>query len=279
MTPEAIAAAFRAACLAEIHALKPGNVHVHAEGHGMTVADFEASAEAAASHIAAAGTGVGARILNAVSATRERVGQNTNLGIVLLAAPLAAAAENARAGDLREAVTSVLAALAREDAALCFQAIALANPGGLGTVPEHDVRGKARITLLEAMRMAADRDRIAYQYATGFADIFETGMSAILAPTTIPADLPAIAERVYWHFLIRIPDSHIARKYGAARAEEIRVRAEDLDCRLPAAAAGERARMLLAFDAELKAEDVNPGTTADITVATVFAQVLQRNLA
>ena len=45
---DAIAAAYRDACLAELVALKPGNVHVFAAGHDMTMADFEASAQASA---------------------------------------------------------------------------------------------------------------------------------------------------------------------------------------------------------------------------------------
>ena len=39
---------FLAACRAELDALKPGNVHVHAGGHGMEVAQFEAAPPAAA---------------------------------------------------------------------------------------------------------------------------------------------------------------------------------------------------------------------------------------
>ncbi len=94
MTPRAgTLAAFGAACRAELQALKPGNVHVHAPGHGMTVEDFERSAEAAAPWVAAPGLGVGERVLRAVESTRAACGQNTNLGILLLAAPLAAAAE------------------------------------------------------------------------------------------------------------------------------------------------------------------------------------------
>ena len=102
-----IAEAYIAACLLELDALKPGNVHRHAEGHGMTVADFERSAEVSAPALARTGASVGSRVLEAVEATRAAVGQNTNLGIVLLAAPLAAAAER-REPDLRVALARVL---------------------------------------------------------------------------------------------------------------------------------------------------------------------------
>ena len=270
MSPDAIAAAFRAACHAELQALKPGNVHIHAAGHGMTIADFEASAAVAAPHIAEPGARVGTRILGAVAATREAVGQNTNLGIVLLAAPLAAAAERGaeagpRGAGLKSALQIVLAGLDREDAALCFKAIALANPGGLGEAAEHDVRGGASVTLLEAMRAAASRDRVAYQYASGYADIFDTGLP-------IAADMPEAAAAIYWRFLTTIPDSHIARKYGLGRAESVRSLAQSVDA--AGRDADSRASLLLDLDARLKADGINPGTSADLTVASLFAHHL-----
>jgi triphosphoribosyl-dephospho-CoA synthase len=273
---EAIAAAFRAACMAELRALKPGNVHIHASGHGMTVADFEASAEAAAPYIAASGVSVGGRIFSAVQATRARVRQNTNLGIVLLCAPLAAAAEMVPSnGDLRSALRDVLAALTVDDAALCFKAIELAAPAGLGSVPEHDVHASPTVTLLEAMRAAAHRDRIAHQYATDFADIFESGLSCAREAAEAGGDAASIAERVYWRFLTQIPDSHIARKYGLPRAEAVRAQASALDARLACAADEAAARALfLAFDAELKGAAINPGATADLTVTTMFVYSL-----
>src|SRR5262249_31547453 len=89
---EAIAAAFTAACHDELDARKPANVHVFAAGHRMTASDFVRSAEAAAGPLARSSARVGARILDAVEATLAAVGTNTNLGIILLCAPLAAAA-------------------------------------------------------------------------------------------------------------------------------------------------------------------------------------------
>lgn len=89
----AIAEAFIAACRDEIEAPKPGNVHIFADGHGMTVPDFLRSAEAAAPALSNPSLLVGARILAAVEATFAAAGMNTNLGIILLCAPLAAAAE------------------------------------------------------------------------------------------------------------------------------------------------------------------------------------------
>jgi triphosphoribosyl-dephospho-CoA synthase len=270
-----IAAAFLAACRDEIEAPKPGNVHVFADGHRMTAGQFLRSAEAASGRLCAPGTHVGARILGAVEATAAAVGTNTNLGIVLLCAPLAAAAERA-SGDLRAALPQVLDELEVADAALAYRAIALAAPGGLGRVAQHDVHEPATVTLKEAMQAAAQRDRIARQYVTAFSDVFEVG-EPLLAASLIRAPERAWATvGLYFAFLAAFPDTHIVRKHGPALAEEVRLRARVFADRL---AAGERTaafrESLLAWDAELKARGINPGTAADLTVATLFAHRLR----
>src|SRR6476619_216225 len=75
---EAVAAefagSFRASCLDELEAPKPGNVHVFASGHRMTAAEFVRSAEVAAAPLALPGARVGNRIRDAVEATLTLVG-------------------------------------------------------------------------------------------------------------------------------------------------------------------------------------------------------------
>src|SRR5262249_53407824 len=171
---ERIAAAFRASCRDELDAPKPGNVHVLSPAGRKTPKDFLLSAEAAAAPLTVPHAPVGRRILAAVEATRAAVGSNTNLGIILLCAPLAAAAERELA-DLHEAVARVLRALDVADAELSFRAIVAAAPGGLGRAERHDVFEPASVTLRQAMAEAADRDRIARQYASDFDDVFTLG--------------------------------------------------------------------------------------------------------
>ncbi|MEM7192580.1 MAG: triphosphoribosyl-dephospho-CoA synthase, partial [Pseudomonadota bacterium] len=110
LTASAIATAFQGACLAELDALKPGNVHRFGndQSNANGVADFEASAAAAAPIMGMDGLTVGERIEKAVAATREVVEHNTNLGIVLLAAPLAQAAFKGAGNDLPHSVIKVL---------------------------------------------------------------------------------------------------------------------------------------------------------------------------
>lgn len=276
LDPEAIAAAYLAACRAELEALKPGNVHSYAAGHGMTPADFLRSAEASAPALVDPAAAVGERVRGAIWATHRAVGANTNLGIVLLAAPLAAAAAAPGAGDLRAGLGRVLGALDRDDAEAVFAAIRLAAPGGLGRVDEHDVRAPATVTLLEAMRAAAGRDLVARQYANGYAEVFDLGVPRLRAGRARHPDLRWATVAAYLGFLSAFPDSHVVRRHGPEVAESVRLRACDLDRAFDGAEDLERLRpRLLALDRELKRQGVNPGTSADLTVASLLALGLE----
>ncbi|WP_454916477.1 triphosphoribosyl-dephospho-CoA synthase [Xanthobacter sediminis] len=270
--PRHAAACFLAACRAELQALKPGNVHVFAPGHGMETRHFEQAAEAAAAVIAAPGIGVGARILQAVEAALAVAGCNTNLGIVLLSAPLIAAALAPHPEGLRAALARVLDHLTVADAEAAFRAIAAANPGGLGSSDTADVHAPARIDLKAAMGLAAGHDRIARQYVTGFKDVFDIGMPALSADPCTPRGV----EAAYLALLCAFPDSHIARKFGAETAEGVRDEAEGVRSTVARAADTERHTILAQFDASLKARGLNPGTTADLTVASILAALLAR---
>jgi triphosphoribosyl-dephospho-CoA synthase len=275
----AIAAAFVAACRDELAAPKPGNVHVFADGHWMSVDDFMRSADAAVGPLTESGARVGQRFLGAVAATRTAVGSNTNLGIILLCTPLAAAAEIATT-DLRAVLADVLENLDIADANLAFQAIALAAPGGLGHAERHDVRAPATVTLSQAMAEAAGRDRIAHQFSTGFADIFDHGLNRLDAAVRRWPDPKWATLAVYLGFLAAFPDSHIARKYGAVAAEDVRRTGQEFEIRLQASDdPTDLLADLLAWDRDLKASGLNPGTTADLTVATLFAARLNEHLA
>ena len=271
-----VAQAYCAACLAELDALKPGNVHRFASGHGMDIADFERSAQVSAEPIARSGARIGARIRNAISATQAAVRVNTNLGIVLLCAPLAAAAA-LEGDDLRAALAGALNGLDLADADDTFAAIAQANPGGLGHAPSHDVNAPARVTLREAMAAAAGRDRIARQYDSNFEDIFTLGLTSLALARARPLGPQWATLAVYLTYLAAFPDTHISRKFGPLVAQAVQSEAAPWPARL--AGAGDPAKLvapLLEFDASLKARGLNPGTSADLTVATLFAETLAK---
>lgn len=269
--------AFLGACLAELQAIKAGNVHVHATSHDMDVAQFEAAAEAAAPHISNSDLRVGERIRLAVEASLAAAGCNTNLGILLLCAPLAAAAEVTTATvNLRTRLSLILTTLDRRDAADVYRAIAHANPGGLGTVEAEDVSATPAVTLLQSMEIAKNRDRIANAYVTTFADIFDFALPRLDAARREERSEENAIASLHLSLLAKFPDSHIARKFGADRAEEIRAAAEVLRPRVFPLTSRDARDRLLAFDAALKADRVNPGTTADFVVASLFADTIIR---
>jgi triphosphoribosyl-dephospho-CoA synthase len=276
VSPDALRDAFVAACETELRALKPGNVHVYADGHGMTVDDFRASAVAAAEPLCRPGLSVGARIEAAITATRRIVDCNTNLGIVLLAAPLMVAAEQAEPGGFRRTLSETLAQLTVSDASLAYAAIRLADPGGLGRAEAQDVSGEPTVTLRAAMGLAAERDRVARQYVTDFADIFAIGVAGLTAAEQRGTPLDAATSDIYLQFLAAFPDSHIARKFGASVAEAVRAEAAVLAAS-PAGVADKRQRMkaLLDFDLSLKCRGINPGTAADLTVASLLVRGIE----
>lgn len=265
-----LAHAFEEACMAELQAIKPGNVHVFADGHGMVVADFVRSAQAAAPAIARSGLDVGQRILAAIEATWAVVNCNTNLGIVLLAAPLI------QAVSCRSSLQGVLAGLTREDAVDAYRAIRRAAPGGLGESRRHDVRETPRVTLLEAMREAEDKDRIARQYARNYEDVMDFGVPRYREAMARWDNDSWALTAVYLGFLARFPDTHLMRKSGAEVAhavmrEAARHEALFMACENPKTYLGE----LLRLDARLKAQGLNPGTSADLTVASRLVASLQ----
>ena len=264
--------AFLRACELDVAVRKPGNVSLASPGHGMTAAQFIASAHAAAGPLFATGARVGQRVDAAVTASWAAAGCNTNLGIVLLCAPIAAAAERVATQNLRQALDAVLADLNVDDAAAAFRAITLAQPGGLGDAPAEDVRRPPSMGLREAMALAASRDSIARQYANGFADLFD-----IALPQRPAGELThGAVQRVYLSLLARLPDSHIVRKHGEALAQTVMSAAQRWQEQAEVGAVLDESPAFAAWDDELKAAAINPGTTADLTVAALLLAALQQ---
>jgi triphosphoribosyl-dephospho-CoA synthase len=276
---QAVAEAVEFACLTEIGVMKPGNVSIHGDGQGKTAGDFIRSARAIAPELSRPGIRVGERILNAVRSTRRKVDCNTNLGIVLLCAPLAhAALALPRGQSLRRSLRATLRDLDRHDTQWCFEAIRIARPGGLGVVQQHDVAEKEpRIGLLQAMAAAAVHDRIARQYVTDFDDVFEVAVPHLQAESGRLQSWEQATMTTYLYLLGKIPDTHIQREFDRHVANSVSRRAKQLYVKL-VASQEEKDRLfshLSEFDKELKRKGINPGTTADLTVAALMVLHLQ----
>jgi triphosphoribosyl-dephospho-CoA synthase len=265
------------ACELELRAYKPGNVSLHSEGHDMTVEDFRRSARASAPYLTDPVASLGQKIFRAVEATRDAVGCNTNLGIVLLAAPLIQAfmTPDPR-NSLRDAVKTILLNTTLDDAEWVYRAIRLAQPGGLGEAPEQDVSDAPEVTLLETMQLAASRDSIARQYANYFADVFHMAVPLYHAQLSRWEDEEWAAVAVFVGIISRYTDSHIERKFGAECSRQISNRMTEVG-RVLFASPLPRINLdvLKEVDLDFKSRGINPGTTADLTVATLLAARLE----
>jgi triphosphoribosyl-dephospho-CoA synthase len=267
----------RAACVFEATARKPGNVHPQFSFPDLTYQDFVASAHIVAPILAqTAQLGVGRAIFEAVSATQARVGRNTNLGIVLLLAPLAAVPDQVHLG---RGIGDVLASLSRVDSDYVYEAIRLAQPGGMGEVAEQDLSEPPTATLLDVMRLAADRDLIARQYVENFSIVLEKGMLYLARVEDFRQHWEPAIVGLHLELLSQYPDSLIRRKCGLEIAEEASLRAAAV---LKAARPGTRNAQieLNRFDRWLRTggNRRNPGTTADLVAAALFAALREEAL-
>ena len=272
-----VAAAAQLACLLEASAPKPWNVSPFASFRDTTYEDFLASAAAIGPALAAAGErSLGATIRTAIEATARWAPSNTNLGLVLLLAPLARAA--LRPGDqpLRAQLAATLADTTVADARDTYVAIRSVAPGGLGRASEQDVAGTPTATLRDAMALARDRDAIAREYATDFETTFEIGAPGLRRALFDGLVWREAVVEVYLALLATSPDTHIARKLGTDAAVIVQRRA-----RAVLTAGGVRTMAgrdaTAALDRELRdeANTLNPGATADLTGAAIYVVLLE----
>jgi triphosphoribosyl-dephospho-CoA synthase len=258
------------ACVLEATARKPGNVHRYRDFEDLHFLDFLLSATAITDPLdRAPELGVGATVLAAVESTRQVVSTNTNLGMILLLAPLAAVPRDV---DLAQGVALVLAGTTVDDARQVFRAILLAAPGGLGRASVQDVRGEPSVTLREAMSLAADRDLVARQYASGFHEVLLEAAPVLRIALDRGQPLETAIITTFLEILSRHPDSLIVRKRGIETASEVTRRAaEVLTAGWPDRREGQA--RCDAFDSWLRdeANRLNPGTTADLVTAALFA--------
>ena len=170
----------------------------------------------------------------------------------------------------------MLAGLTVEDAKEAYAAIRQANPGGIGEVPRHGVDAEPAITLLEAMKAAEGHDRIAWNYSHDFADIFDLGLARFREAAKSGWPTPFATTSIYLGFLSTIPDTLIERKFGHAQALEVQAEAKALAGKLNDNANPTTVEPKLKdFDRSLKARGLNPGTSADLTVATLLTASFQ----
>jgi triphosphoribosyl-dephospho-CoA synthase len=280
-----IAAAAQLACLLEASAPKPGNVSPGRHFADTRYEDFLASAAAIGPAFAgAAACPVGMTVRAAIEATSRWARSNTNLGMVLLLAPLARAAfdlastpgaGSLSAERLRDALRQVLDTTTVEDARNVYAAIRRAQPGGLGHADVQDVSSEPTMTLLDVMRLAADRDSVAREYATAFAITFDFAVPALERARTGGLAWDAAVVETFLMVLAARPDTHIARRAGAELASAVSARARGV-LNAGGVRTHEGREALQEMDSALRTDShtASPGTTADLTAAAIFVVLL-----
>ncbi len=249
---------------------KPGNVHRSADFEASTLHDFITSAIVIAPVMQRASSlRIGELVLESVEATVHWVGTNTNLGLVLLLAPLAKAAAATNGIIDSVAVNKGLDDMGESDAQQVYRAISLVNPGGLGSVSRWDVADEPPADLMAAMTLAADRDAIALQYSNGFEHVLRF-VAPLLMEQSAQMRMADAIVYTQMRTMAELPDSLIARKCGPATAQAAAVRAQQV-LQL-AVDSPDYFAALADFDFWLRADGNrrNPGTTADLIGAGLF---------
>jgi triphosphoribosyl-dephospho-CoA synthase len=259
------------ACLLEATAPKVGNVHRGADFEDLTFHDFAVSAVAIGPVFdAAAGGSVGRIVLDAITTTRRVVATNTNLGMALLFAPLAAVPRGEKLTTA--SVGKVLKRLTADDSRDVYAAIRLANPGGMGQAEKMDVAGEAPADLLAAMRAAAGRDWVARQYVEDFQHVLEEILPEIVAGRDRGWSLTDSIVHTHVALIAEHGDSLIERKAGSEIAGRASTIARQV---LASGQPGDEDfyAALADFDFWLRSDGNrrNPGTTADLIAAALFA--------
>src|SRR4029077_744784 len=105
-----------------------------------------------------------------------------------------------------------------------------------------DVHDEPTQALREIMKLAADRDLVARQYASDFAEVWETGLPALLEDWRAYADLERAIVRCQLGLMAAYPDTLILRKAGLEEARSSSARAADVRASgWPETAGGRRA--------------------------------------
>jgi len=232
--------------------------------------------------------GLGSQILRATqdSLSWQR-GGNVNLGVVLLLAPLAAASglhlpkmRHVDLPQLRQYIEVVIGGAVPNDSVGIYQAIrAAVPPRVLGKVDELDVMDDAALdrirkeglTPLRIFEECRGRDSICSEWVTGFSATFTLGYPALREALQQSGDINMAVVHAFLSILSEVPDSLIERKSGRKAALEVsRMASEVLKRGGLADSEGKKAVLEMDETLHRAGGDLNPGTTADLTAASLY---------
>ncbi len=293
------------AALLEVSAYpKPGNVHRTRDFEGTMYEHFLGGSVSLGTHMRKVAErsevadktrgdwsklGLGSFIHNSVKGMLSwQSGGNVHLGIILLFTPIAAAAGAVMRdgvcdlGELRRALNEIIYNGTPEDSVNIYKAIDLSmSRENLGDVSKMDVKNTSSIdmiredalTPLDIFKLCQDRDTICREWVTNFKITFTEGHPHLTEQLENKASINNGVLSTFINILSKHPDSLIQRKNGYKKAEEVRKKADGINREKDNV---EKQRMIEALDKELSEEKGkhNPGTTADLTAASIFLLLL-----
>ena len=263
--------AYLFACRKDIELIKPGNVNIKSPHSDTNAEDYLESSLLSSKELFKPDYSLGERILNSIKITRSKVKTNTNLGIILLCAPIIHACIYFNNLTMREGIKKTLSSSTVKDTQDLCMAINISAPGGLGTREIYDTASKPTVNILEIMNHSASYDRISYQYCHDYSDIFDFIIPRLVFLNKKHNSLDISLSLMFMEILAKIPDSHISRKFDDKIAKKTSNNASDLLKILDREYSPDYlADRLNNLDYEYKKKGINPGTTADLLVASLM---------
>jgi len=305
--PDHVSKCLQLAILLEVSAYpKPGNVHRTSNFQETEYEHFLASAVALAPHfrfaseqgkkvfkeeISLSQIGTGKIIRNAIADVMTwQHGGNTLLGSTILLIPMATASALILACNIsfqinkfRTTLKSVVESTTAEDAVNVYDAVTLAQPGGLGKAPRLDVtdmKSKQKIleegiSLFEVFKISSSWDSISSEWVSNYHIAFDVGYPFFVRVLKEAKDVNVATVHTYLKILSEVPDTLISRKAGAEKARWVSIQAKRI-LEVGGLTTQKGRSSLIGFDRKLHdtAHKLNPGTTADITSATLAVAIL-----
>lgn len=234
---------------------------------------------------------VGESILASVKDMMDwQSGGNVHLGIILLFSPLAAAAGSVMKkgvidlGELRRSLDEVISGATPLDSVNIYRAIDEAmSEENLGSVDQLDVKDTSsldrildeELTPLDIFKECQTRDAICDEWVTGFEVTFTEGHPFLRKRLDEGAKINEATVDTFLKILSEHPDSLIQRKKGTRDSVEVSEKAKDI-IQAGGASTETGMKMIQKLDDELREENgsLNPGTTADITAASLYLLLL-----
>lgn len=263
--------AYLFSCKKDIELIKPGNVNLLSSHKDTKAQDYLDSAILSSKELFNQNYSLGKRILESVNVTRSQVNVNTNLGIILLCAPVIQSYIDFNNLDLREGIKKTLSTTSIKDTHDLCAAINISSPGGLGDSDMYDTASYPNASIKQIMDYSQEYDRISYQYSHNFSDIFDFIIPKLEFLNQRYESLDISLSLLFIEILAKIPDSHISRKFGDKIAKKTSNNAHDLLKILDREHDPDYlAKALNNLDYEYKKKGINPGTTADLLVASLM---------